>query len=93
LVDIPLQGGQFTWSNNQVWSKIDRFLLSPEWKEHYSDVSKILCIKIMDMEALFIAYTLSRIVAFTMLRKPIEHLLLVVFFCIIIIIIIFPYMY
>jgi hypothetical protein len=40
LVDIPLQGGQFTWSNNQVWSKIDRFLLSPEWEEHYPDVSQ-----------------------------------------------------
>jgi exonuclease III len=40
LVDIPLQGGQFTWSNNQVWSKIDRFLLSPEWEEHFPDVSQ-----------------------------------------------------
>jgi hypothetical protein len=38
LVDIPLQGGQFSWSNNQVCSKIDRFLLSPEWEEHYPDV-------------------------------------------------------
>ena len=31
LVDIPLVGGQFTWSNNQeneLWSRIDRFLLS-----------------------------------------------------------------
>jgi hypothetical protein len=40
LVDIPLQGRQFTWSNNQVWSKIDRFLLSPEWEEHYPYVSQ-----------------------------------------------------
>jgi len=40
LVDIPLQGGQFTWSNNQVWSKIDRFMLSSEWEEHYPDVSQ-----------------------------------------------------
>jgi hypothetical protein len=40
LVDIPLQGGQFTWSNNQVWSKIDRFLLSPEWEEHFPYVSQ-----------------------------------------------------
>jgi hypothetical protein len=40
LVDIPLHGGQFTWSNNRVWSKIDRFLLSPEWEEHYPDVSQ-----------------------------------------------------
>jgi hypothetical protein len=29
----PLVGGNFTWSNNhdlQAWSRIDRFLLSPE---------------------------------------------------------------
>jgi endonuclease/exonuclease/phosphatase family metal-dependent hydrolase len=37
-VDIPVHGGQFTWSNNRVWSKIDRFLLSPKWEEHYLDV-------------------------------------------------------
>jgi hypothetical protein len=40
LVDIPLQRGQFTWSNNQVWFKIDRFLLSPEWEEHYPEVAQ-----------------------------------------------------
>jgi hypothetical protein len=40
LVDIPMHGGQFTWSNNWVWSKIDRFLLSPEWEEHYPDASQ-----------------------------------------------------
>ena len=37
LVDIPLVGGQFTWSNNQedeIWSRIDRFLLSPSWEDH-----------------------------------------------------------
>jgi hypothetical protein len=31
LVDLPLEGGQFTWSNNQedqIWSRIDRFLVS-----------------------------------------------------------------
>jgi hypothetical protein len=36
LVDLPLEWGQFTWSNNQeghIWSRIDRFLLSPEWEE------------------------------------------------------------
>jgi hypothetical protein len=41
LMDIPLVGGQFTWSNNcenQCWSRIDRFLLSPDWEEQFSDV-------------------------------------------------------
>jgi len=39
-LDNQESGGQFTWSNNRVWSKIDRFLLSPEWEEHYPDVSQ-----------------------------------------------------
>ena len=32
LVDLPLQGGVFTWSgglNNQSWARLDRFLVSP----------------------------------------------------------------
>jgi len=40
LVDVPMHGRQFTWSNNRGWSKIDRFLLSLEWEEHYPDVSQ-----------------------------------------------------
>jgi hypothetical protein len=42
LVDLPLEGGQFTWSNNQedqTLSRIDRFLISPEWEERYSEVT------------------------------------------------------
>ena len=34
LVDIPLQGGSFTWSgglNNQSWARLDRFLVTPSW--------------------------------------------------------------
>jgi hypothetical protein len=41
LVDIPLVGGQFTWSNNQedeIWSRIDRFLLAPSWEDYYPEV-------------------------------------------------------
>jgi hypothetical protein len=41
LVDIPLVGGQFTWSNDQedeIWSRIDWFLLSPSWEDYYSEV-------------------------------------------------------
>ena len=32
LVDLPLQGGEFTWNgghNNQAWARLDRFLVSP----------------------------------------------------------------
>jgi hypothetical protein len=41
LVDLPLEGGQFIWSNNQedqIWSRIDRFLVSPEWEERFHEV-------------------------------------------------------
>jgi len=41
LVDLPLEGGQFTWSNNQedqIWSRIDRFLVSLEWEERFPEV-------------------------------------------------------
>jgi len=42
LMDIPLVDESFTWSNNrdsQVWSRIDRFLLSTKWEEQFPDVS------------------------------------------------------
>jgi hypothetical protein len=41
FVDLPLEGGQFTWSNNQenqTWSRIDRLLISPEWVKHFLEV-------------------------------------------------------
>jgi len=37
LLDLPLTGGFFTWSNNQVppsMSRINIFLVSPLWEEH-----------------------------------------------------------
>ncbi|XP_077222034.1 uncharacterized protein LOC143855866 [Tasmannia lanceolata] len=36
LIDLPLEGFRFTWTNNQeslIKSRIDRFLLSREWEE------------------------------------------------------------
>jgi endonuclease/exonuclease/phosphatase family metal-dependent hydrolase len=35
LMDLPLTGGPFTWSNNQEipsWSRLDRFLVSLDWE-------------------------------------------------------------
>ncbi|RVW40043.1 Transposon TX1 uncharacterized 149 kDa protein [Vitis vinifera] len=43
LVDLPLQGGSFTWSgglNNQSWARLDRFLATPSWLDQYSRVSQ-----------------------------------------------------
>ena len=39
LRDLPLQGGIFTWSggrNNQIKSRLDRFLISEEWEVLFS---------------------------------------------------------
>jgi hypothetical protein len=38
LMDIPLMGGQYTWSNNHCWSRIDKFLFSPRWEEKFLDM-------------------------------------------------------
>ncbi|KAG6652145.1 hypothetical protein CIPAW_06G163400 [Carya illinoinensis] len=38
MVDLPLMGGRFTWSNSQMWSRLDRFLISPDWECHYPEV-------------------------------------------------------
>jgi hypothetical protein len=32
LMDLPLAGGVSTWSNSTSWSRLDRFLVSPEWE-------------------------------------------------------------
>lgn len=39
LIDMPLVGRKFTWLNNQVgsaMSRIDRFLVSRDWEEHFA---------------------------------------------------------
>jgi hypothetical protein len=43
LLDLPLAGGPFTWSLAQdppKWSRIDRFLISPEWEAKFPVVSQ-----------------------------------------------------
>ncbi|XP_028070417.1 uncharacterized protein LOC114272897 [Camellia sinensis] len=42
-MDLPLMGKNYTWSNSQGserWSRIDRFLLHPEWMEVFKVVKK-----------------------------------------------------
>jgi hypothetical protein len=41
LLDIPLEGGSFTWSNNRTdvsMSRIDRFLYSMDWEDHFPSI-------------------------------------------------------
>uniref|UniRef100_A0A2N9FVR5 Reverse transcriptase domain-containing protein n=1 Tax=Fagus sylvatica TaxID=28930 RepID=A0A2N9FVR5_FAGSY len=41
LMDIPLEGGRYTWSNNRenaAMSRIDRFLYTGEWEDRYPTV-------------------------------------------------------
>lgn len=43
LIDLPLLEGEFTWSNNQdppLKSRIDRFLLSTESEDHFSNLAQ-----------------------------------------------------
>ena len=43
LIDLPLQGGSFTWSNSrEVASKarLDRFLFSANWGDRFPTVSQ-----------------------------------------------------
>jgi hypothetical protein len=35
LMDLPLAGGVSTWANDLSWSRLDRFLVSPEWELSY----------------------------------------------------------
>ena len=42
LVDLPLQGGSFTWSgglHNQAWARLDIFMVSPSWLDQFSNVT------------------------------------------------------
>jgi hypothetical protein len=32
LMDLPLAGGVSTWANSRSWSRLDRFLVSPDWE-------------------------------------------------------------
>jgi hypothetical protein len=47
LMDIPLMGGQFTWSNGTSWSRIDRFLLSSGWEERFANVAQRRLTRVM----------------------------------------------
>ena len=38
LMDLPLEGDRFTWSNLIASSRLDRFLVSPEWEGDHLDV-------------------------------------------------------
>jgi len=43
LMDLPLAGGYYTWSRRldpSVWSRIDRFLVTPDWEARFPTVSQ-----------------------------------------------------
>ena len=43
LIDLPLQGGSFTWGgglHNQAWARLDRFMVSSSWLDQFSNVTQ-----------------------------------------------------
>ena len=49
LIDIPLSGGNFTWSNNRdlvSMSRIDRFLYTADWEEGFVTISQKRLVKL-----------------------------------------------
>ena len=43
LIDFPLEGGTFTWSNSRavaLRSRLDKFLLSSDLEEHFPNIRK-----------------------------------------------------
>ena len=49
LLDPPLEGGRYSWSSHEVvpvLSRIDRFLFSVEWEDHFQGVHQVILPKI-----------------------------------------------
>jgi hypothetical protein len=46
FMDLPLNGGLCTWSNTRSWSRIDRFLISPDWEVRFLEAlqKRLLCL-------------------------------------------------
>jgi exonuclease III len=40
MMDIPLQGRNYTWSNGMAMAKLDRFLISPSWNDVFPVVTQ-----------------------------------------------------
>lgn len=41
LNDLPLIGGDFTWSNGRSWFRLDKFLVSSSWEVHFPNLCQV----------------------------------------------------
>lgn len=39
IYDVPLKGGSSTWSSNIPSSRLDRFLISPNWQNNFNEIA------------------------------------------------------
>ena len=47
LMDIPLEGGSYTWSNSLYGSRIDHFLFSSKREEHYPNIHQKRLVRVL----------------------------------------------
>jgi hypothetical protein len=57
LIELPLVGGAFAWSTTHdlhVWSKIDIFLVSPDWEAVFPRRDSFACVRIIFLSFLIV---------------------------------------
>jgi hypothetical protein len=57
LMDLPMAGGDSTWSNGSTWSRLDRFLISPDWESCYPGLSQKKLLRVCSDHAPILLYS------------------------------------
>jgi exonuclease III len=57
LMDLPMAGGESTWSNSSTWSRLDRFLVSPDWEFCYPGLAQKKLLRVCSDHAPIMLYS------------------------------------